>query len=339
MSTLVLRVLLPALLFASLAFTGRHLLGNFNRSGGTALLRSQCPPNSGPYNIRYVGLGPIDYVLCFFVTVYQSSLDPTIFPFTADFLVSLSGPIACTFVEAARSGRSTLLAFPAIMGLIYQFQGVGFTFPLFWLALILFGHTRLDRVAARIDQARAEATLFAVLAGYALPTALMLILQGPFMTAAWTFFPAWMWMARAAHLFIRPSSRYNTSGYWTIQTTFIFTFISSAISHIAAIWAVNDLRLLRDLYVPPIVTPDPSITNLQLAMHVTSQWDIVFTLGSSLLGTLWFARNAKQVVLIALWNVIASVVVGPSAAMSGVLLWREWVLNGAPEEPEVSKKE
>jgi hypothetical protein len=251
-----------------------------------------------------------------------------------DFLVSLSGPIAYTFVEAARPGRSTLLAFPAIMGLILQFQGPGFTFPLFWLALILSGQTRLDRVAARIDQPRAEATLFAVLVGYALPTALMLILQDTFTTAAWQFFPAWMWLARAAYLFIRPSSRHNnTSGYWTIQATFIFTFIISAISHIAVIRGVKDLTLLRDLYVPPIV---PATTSLEQAGHVTSQWDHVFTMGSSLLGTLWFARDAKQTILIALWNVIVSVVVGPSAAVSGILLWREWALNGVREE--VSKK-
>jgi hypothetical protein len=251
-------------------------------------------------------------------------------------MVSLLGPIACTFVEAARSGRSTLLTFPAIMAVIYQFQSAAFSFPLFWLAMILLGHTRMDRVAARIDQARAEAALFAVLAGYALPTALMFILQGPFVTAFWSLFPVWLWMAHAAHLFIRPSSRYNTSGYWTVQATFIFTFIASAISHIAVIWTVKDFASLRDLYVPPIVAPDPATTTLQLAAHVLLQWDLVFALGSNLLGTLWFARNAEQVVLIAVWNVIATVVVGPGAAVSGVLLWRERTLNGAPEE--VSKK-
>ena len=255
--------------------------------------------------------------------------------------MSLSGPIALTFVEAARSGRSSFLAFPAIVGLLCQIQSAGFTFPLFWAALILSGHTRLDHVAARIDQARAEATLFAVLAGYALPAALMLILQNPVVTAAWQIFPVWMWMARATYLFIRPSSRrsarYNTpSGYWAVQTTFIFAFIVSAISHIAVIRAANDLTLLRDLYVPPIAPPDPVTTTLQLAVHVTLQWDNVFTLGSCLLGTLWFARNAKQTVLIALWNAIATVVVGPGAAVSGVLLWRERALNGAREE--VSKK-
>ncbi|KAF8503753.1 hypothetical protein F5888DRAFT_1031715 [Russula emetica] len=340
MSTLVLRILLPALLFTPLAFAARHfLIGFLVKSGGAALLTDQCPPNPGPYSVRYLGLGPIDSLLCILVAFFQSSFDPTTFPFAADFASSWATPVALTFVEAARSGRSLLLAFPAIVGVFYQLQGAGFAFPLFWLALILSGHTRLNRVAARIDQARAEAALFAVLAGFALPTALMLILQDPVVTAAWQFFPAWMWVAQAVHHFIRPSSRYNTSGYWTVQATFIFTFIASAVSHIAAIWAIKDLALLRDLYVPPIVPPDPATTNLQLATHVFFQWDAVFTMGSSLLGTLWFARNAKQVALITLWNVIATVVVGPGAAVSGVLLWREWALNGAPEEPDVSKKE
>lgn len=333
-------MLLPALLFTPLAFAARHfLIGFLVKSGGDALLTGQCPPNPGPYSVHYVGLGPIDRILCILVAFFQSSFDHTTFPFAVDFAASWATPVALTFIEAARSGRSTLLAFPVIVGLFYQLQGAGFTFPLFWLALILSGHTRLNRVAARIDQARAEAALFAVLAGYALPTALMLILQDPTVTAAWQFFPAWMWVAQATHLFIRPSSRYNTSGYWTVQATFIFTFVVSAISHIAAILAIKDLALLGDLYVPPIVPPDPATTNLRLATHVFFQWDAVFTMGPSLLGTLWFAHDAKQVIFITLWNVIATVVVGPGAAVSGVLLWREWALNGAPEESKVSKEE
>ncbi|KAF8503751.1 hypothetical protein F5888DRAFT_1800037 [Russula emetica] len=337
MSTLVLRVLLPALLFIPLALIGRHfVMGHIGVSGGAAFLFNQCPPNSGPYCVRYVGLGPIDDALCFLVAFYQASFDPTGIHLTADFLASLSGPIALTFVEAARSGRSIILAFPAIMGVVYMIDCAAFTFPFFWIALILFGHTRLDRAAARIDQARAEAARFAVLAGYVVPTMIMLTLQLPYIAAYWSLFPVWMGLGHAAHLFIRPSSRYNTSGYWTIQTTFIVTFITSAIYHVSAIWSVKDLASLRDLYVPPIVAPDPSIITLPLAVHVLLKWDALVALGSNLLGTLWFARNAEQVVLIAVWNVIASVVVGPGAAVSGVLLWREWTLNG--EREEVSKK-
>ena len=328
-------VLLPALLFTSLAFAARHfVLGNFDRAGG--LLSSQCHPDAGPNSIRYFGVGPIDEILCLFVAFYRTSFDPTLLPFTAAYWVSLTSPIALSLVEAARSGRSTLLAFPAILSLVYHFQGAGFAFSLFWLTFIILGHTRLDRVAARIDQPRAEAALFAVLAGYVLPYTLMLILQDPFTTAVCQFLPVWLWMARAAYLFIRPSSRYNASGYWAVQATFIYTFIASAMTHIAVIQAVNDLTLLKDLYLPPIVAPNPATTNVQRVVHETLQWDGIIASGSSLLGTLWFARNAKQVVLITLWNVIATTIVGPGAALSGVLLWREWALNGAPED--VSKK-
>jgi hypothetical protein len=287
--------------------------------------------------VRYVGVSSVDGLLCILVAFFQASFDPTTFPFAADFMASWSAPVALTFIEAGRSGRSMALAFPVVLGLIYQTEGAGFAFPLFWLALIISGHTRLDRVAARIDQARAEAALFAVLGGFILPSVLMLTLQDPVVTAAWQFFPVWMWALQAVHLLIRPSSRHHTSGYWTVQATFIFTFITSAISHIAAIGATQDLGLLRDLYVPPIVPPDPATTSLHLATHVFLQWDAVFALGSSLLGTLWFASDAKQATLIALWDVVATAVVGPGAAVSGVLLWREWTLNGAPEE--VSKKE
>jgi len=71
----------------------------------------------------------------------------------------------------------------------------------------------------------------------------------------------------------------------------------------------------------------PATTSLTLAAHVVLKWDAACTFFSSvvaLVGTLWFASNAKQVALIALWDVIASVIVDPGAAVSGVLIWWEW---------------
>jgi len=289
--------------------------------------------------MRYVGLGPVDNMLCTLVTFFQTNLEePTTLPFSGDFLASLVAPVALTFIEPSRSGRSVAISFPLTLGVLYQTKGGGIGFPLFWLAMILSGHHRLVRGAARINQAKAEANLFAVLVGFALPTALLFTFQDPMVTALWQFFPFWMWAAKAGHLFFRPSSRYNTSGYWTVQATFIFTFIMSAIPHIAALWIIGaDTKLLKYLYVPPISPPDPATTTLHLATHVFFQWDAVFLLGSTLLGTLWFASSAKQAVLIALWNVVASVVVSPGAAISGVLIWREWRFNRAPEE--ASKKQ
>jgi hypothetical protein len=146
-----------------------------------------------------------------------------------------------------------------------------------------------------------------------------------------------MWLAKISHLFIRPSSRFHTSGYWTVQATFIITFISSAISHVSVLWLAKDsLVFLKSLYMPPISPPDPAKTSLQfklqLAIHVFLQWDYIFTMGSGLIGTLWLARNVRQAASVILWNIIATMVVGPGAAISGVLLWREWKFNGASGE-------
>jgi len=324
--------LLPTLLFIPLAVGGGYFLGHFDKSGGVVLMDAQCPPNPGPYNMRYVGVGHIDHILCNFVTIFQTSFDPTTLPFSVDFLASLAALVAFTFIEAGRRNRSIALAFPAALGILYHTLSGAIIFPLFWLALILSGHHRLERVSARIDRANAEAAFFAVLAGFVLPSALMFSLQDPIVTALWQPFAMWMWVAKTGHLLFRPPSRYHESGYWTVQATFIFTFIISAISHIAILWMTwGDLVLLKHLYVPPISPPDPATTSLTLAAHVVLQWDAAFTFCSSVVGTLWFARNAKQVALIALWSVIASVIVGPGAAVSGVLIWREWRLNGAPE--------
>ena len=291
--------------------------------------------------MRYVGVGQIDHFLCGLVTFFQINFDPTTLPFSVDFFASFATLVAFTFIEAGRRNRSKVVAFPVALAILYQTHSGAIIFPLFWLALIFSGNHRLERVAARIDQANAEAALFAVLVGYGLPSALMFSLQNPIVTAIWQPFPIWMWVAKVGHLFFRPPSRYRKSGYWAVQTTFVTTFIISAISHIAVLWVTRgDLVSLKHLYVPRISPPDPATTSLNLAAHVALQWDAAFTLGSGVVGTLWFANNAKQVALIALWNVISSVIVGPGAAVSGVLIWREWGLNHdeALEEPKRPSK-
>ncbi|KAI0273828.1 hypothetical protein BC834DRAFT_966294 [Gloeopeniophorella convolvens] len=333
-----IRKILPFVLFASLSYGGNHfLLGHLIKSGGAAAIEGQCPPNSGTYNVRYTGVGVVDTILCIPVTFFQANYDPDTLPFSTDFGASWTSLIALSFVEAARQGRSIFLAFPAVIGLLCQLQGAGVIFPLFWILLILSGHARLSKSAARIDQANAEAQLFALFIGFLVPSATLIAMQDPGVTALWQFFPLLMSVARSGHLFFRPSLRYATSGYRTVQATFVFTFLLSAISHTAVFWpARHDVAQLKYLYVPPIAAPDPAKTSLHLATHIFLKWDAIFTLGSGLIGTLWFAQDAQQAVAIALWNVIATALAGPGAAISGVLLWRESKLNGASED--VSKK-
>jgi hypothetical protein len=115
-----------------------------------------------PYNMRHTGLDPVDGVFGIPVT-FQASFGSDTLLFVVDFIASWATPIALTFIEAARSSCSTAVAFPAILGLFYKTRGTGIVFPFFWLTLILSGHTRMDRTAVRVDRAKAEAALFAVL--------------------------------------------------------------------------------------------------------------------------------------------------------------------------------
>ncbi|KAH9981490.1 hypothetical protein BGW80DRAFT_1454357 [Lactifluus volemus] len=338
MSILNVRTFLPAILFTSLAYGGHHFMfGHLTKSGGFALINAQCLPNTGPYSIHYTGIEQLDSVLCIPVTFFHASFDPDTLFFFIDFVASWATPIALTFIEAARHGCSAIVGFPLILGLFYKTRGAGVAFPLFWLTLILSGHTRMDRAAARIDQARAEATLFGMLVGFALPSALLFTLQDPIVTVLWQFFPSWIWMARTAYLSFRPSPRSHTSGYGTVQATFASPSYYPQSPTLRLFGLQERYRIakgsLRATNLPPRSCNHQSSTSYT---HVFAMGCYIH-LGSSLLGTLWFASNIKQVAFIVLWNVVATVIVGPGAAVSGVLLWREWRLNGPPVD--ASKKE
>ena len=64
--------------------------------------------------------------------------------------------------------------------------------------------------AAKINQANAKAVLLAVLIGFTVPSALLLTMQDPTVTALWNIFPFWMWLAQMGHLFLRPSLQFHT---------------------------------------------------------------------------------------------------------------------------------
>ncbi|KAI0048192.1 hypothetical protein FA95DRAFT_1582308 [Auriscalpium vulgare] len=279
--------------------------------------------------------------MCFLVAFFHHAFDPANLPFVADFLASWAVLVVLPFLEAVRQGRPLILAFPVIHGLLYQTQGAGIVYPLFWAAFILSGRasTGLPPAQAKISQAHAEATLFGFLIGFTVLTVSMLTLQDPIVTAMWQPFPVYIQLLAYLHLLVRPASSHPESGYTTVQATWFFAFLISAISHIAAVYpALEDRATLIHYYVPRVAAPDPRTTTLSYATHVFLQWDGTFMFGSGLLGSLWFAESILQALGIALWNVTITPVLGPGAATAGVLMWREWKLNGSSDEAVEEKK-
>jgi hypothetical protein len=65
----------------------------------------------------------------------------------------------------------------------------------------------------------------------------------------------------------------------------------------------------------------------ELAAMGFLKWDAVFGTGAIVLASLWFARNVKELFTLVVWYAVGIVFLGPGAALAGVFLWRESILE------------
>ena len=324
------------------------MISHLYKSGTRARLDENCI-STAQYKLAYTGVEPLDEGLCGLVTVFHASMDPSNIAFTIEGLTSLATYVTLPYIEAARSGRNLALAFPVLFGILYQSLSMAFIFPLYCLAFVWSGaasfhkhpHTRDSQNLTKVDQAHAEGILFGLFVGYLIPTASMLVLEDPYVTIIWQFFPIWMTVSQFAHLFFRPSSRYPYSGYPTVRATYIILFIVSTSYHIGIVWPrLRDGALLNHLFLPgSIHTHNPATTTLEVGVLELFKRDVAIGFGSVALVTLWLARSIKELVLLVAWHIAATVIVGPGAALAAALLWREALLNGHQPKEADSKRE
>jgi hypothetical protein len=252
----------------------------------------------------------------------------TPFSFLTYFL-GTGGPfVILPIVEAYRTGQSRLLAYPLVWGLGSQIVTLGaISTVYFFVFLLLDGVERGRKSSLRlITQADAEAIVFGFIAGAAIPTAAMLVLQDPYVTAIWQLFPVYVSVAHFLHLKIRPASQHPQSGHRTIQALFIGCFIFSSSIHISIVWPmISDYDTLKEFFVPSVSMLDPS-TDLTLQAFDLLKWDFAFSCASVAVASLWFASNLKQFMAIIAWYIIAIPTIGFGAAAIGVAIWRDNVL-------------
>ncbi|VDB96746.1 unnamed protein product [Peniophora sp. CBMAI 1063] len=334
-SRVFLRVIVPATLFASLAAFGHHvMLAGTQRSGsGQALLQNCLPGKETITDSIKTGVVGVDVTLCVMTNFFQASFNPEGVPLLWGFGTTLVTLVALPLIEASRAGRTAMFGWPTILllGLMYQLQGIGVWFNAYWFKLIVFGFTKSDKHPGPrhvVNRAYAEANLFAILVGFALPSQAMLGFFDPLVTAAWQFFPVWVLLARGLYLLVRP--RTSGNGYSVVQATYFVTFALSAFGNAHAIWLLRDnLASFLSTLPPSIDPPAFAESTFTAAALQFLKWDWLVTSAAGLLATLWTARSPGEVVSIALWNVIATPLFGAGAAISGVLMWREKRLNGS----------
>ncbi|KAJ7273017.1 hypothetical protein C8J57DRAFT_264216 [Mycena rebaudengoi] len=316
---------LPMVLFPALSVLAfRFTLGHMITSGLGLTLKQQCSVTGSAYRLVYTGIPVVDQRLCGLVSLFHLALTPEALPFVATFMVSAVPLLALPAFESVRNGRPALLALPVVFGLVAQLMTVAVIWPMYWLIFILTGAAQ-RRPGTHISKAHAQAVVFGITSGAAVPTLCLTVLEDPYVTAVWQFFPVLQWLAQSAHLLVRHPSANAKSGYSWIRALYIGAFMLSAATHIAALSKAQNLENIKALFLPSLVPLTSAAPNLQVRNFL--QWDAVFAFGSTLLASVWFAQNAQQAVTIVLWNITGTILVGPGAAIAAVALWRESYLH------------
>jgi len=326
--------LLALILFPGLtALAVSMLFGRFNSAGMDLKLRAYCQPSSTlptTYLIQYTGLSAFDKALCPLVTFFHNIMDsPTSLSFLT-YAIGIGAPlILLPLLEACRIGRHGLVAYPVIWGLFMQTATFAVIFPIYWLVFILAEGSQKDRNFSirSFTQAEAEAMVFGVIIGAVIPSVAMLTMTDPYLTAIWQIYPAIVSIAQLAHLQFRPVSRHPQSGYRTMQVLYIASFIVSSSVHISTVWPIfNDFAAIKTLLLPSLSPLHPSE---ELNLHLLNflKWDVIIAYSATALAMLWFTKNIKQVLTVLLWYSTAIPVLGFGAAVMGVAIWRDGVLD------------
>ncbi|KAL4074671.1 hypothetical protein V8B97DRAFT_1951648 [Scleroderma yunnanense] len=348
MFQLTTRILLPTVVFLALAVAAIQYLfiegiieGRID-SKLDAICDQPLDSASSPLRIAYTGFSEPDKRFCGIAVIYHSIMTPFYRPFLLEFLAGAGATLLVPFVEAARDKHSSLFGLPGItFGMLGQFGGMGLATPVYALLFVTSGAAaRKPGPGAKINQGNAEALLFGLIVGWIIPTACLAFLEDPTVTILWQIFPIVMEVLQVAHRIVRPPSRLTESGYYTVQAAYATVLVASAVLHIHYIWPLlSDQDTLSQLFLPSLGPIDRATAPLLDGLLDFLKWDFGIGIVSAFVLSLWFADNLFSCVVLIIWCIATTVVLGPAAAICSVLMWREEKLNGPNQATKVDKKE
>ncbi|KAF4614437.1 hypothetical protein D9613_002887 [Agrocybe pediades] len=316
------------------ALSATLIFGRFKAAGMDIQLRSHCKPLSPgsqvtSYRLDYTGVDGMDKPLCALVTFFHSIMDSSLSRSFLSYAIGISGPLVLLpSLESYRIGQHRALSYPVLWGFLMQTATVGITFPLYWLAFILFeGVNKHHNFNVRkIPQAQVEAIIFGLVVGAVIPSVAMLLLDDPKVTAIWQAYPVYVSIAQQAHLLFRPASKHSQSGFRTIQVLYLTLFIFSSSFHIHTVWPIlSDFNAIKSMLLPSLTPLSPSEPMNHHLLEFL-KWDVLLAYVATALAMLWFAKSARQVLMIILWYTVAIPLFGFGAAVMGVTIWRDGIL-------------
>ncbi|KAF9234756.1 hypothetical protein BU15DRAFT_65393 [Melanogaster broomeanus] len=276
MAPRLLTHVIPLLVFPFLSFVGIKVVFDLclNQNGVQAKINEICNPTFGlashPLRLPYTNIPVVDETLCIMGTFFQDVLDPP----------TVLCSWRCSF--RSRCFPSSLMSKPLARNRLSSFVSLllSASYPNshLWPAPCPFtpSYSSITGTASRrpshttdsnINQANAEALLFALLAGYVVPTLCITVYNDP--------------KARYAGV-----SRYIDSGHRTVMAMFGLLFAASAAAHAAYVWPLlGDWEVLKTTFPSfGMSLLDPAATSLAEPVMALLKWDFILGSGGIILG-------------------------------------------------------
>ncbi|KAF4578630.1 hypothetical protein EYR36_000437 [Pleurotus pulmonarius] len=220
------------------------------------------------------------------------------------------------------------LAYPTILGLMYQAVSMGPTMSVYWMLFIQ--STRTQERPLYVSRADAEGIITAIMGGMFLPTFAMIISAQPIFTWLWQIFPVLVWGIHRGY--VRIALRFcsaNTQGAGNIliHDFFVFVFLMCWVLHAVVVYPiVMDVDALKAIIIPSVANLPPT-ASMGRRIADFLKWDGAIGMLSTILGSLWFTTTRQETLGMLEWYIAAVPLVGPGSAVAGVLIWREKQLS------------
>jgi len=182
------------------------------------------------------------------------------------------------------------------------------------------------------EPAEAEALIFGLAIGAVLPSVAIVVLNDPFTTWVWQFYPVCVALARAVYVLFRTSGaiqeekaneKAGPHSQKALRALYIACFLIASLTHIRFTWSLllkSDWKMLADFLIPVRASKGAHPSR---QTHNFLKWDYALGYGSLSMALLWSARNFGQVVRMLLWYAIAIPAFGMGGAVMGILAWRD----------------
>ncbi|KDN50534.1 hypothetical protein RSAG8_01032, partial [Rhizoctonia solani AG-8 WAC10335] len=332
--------ILAVFLLPCMSFCAAHIIIGLFRESTQPSFNEWCQKGGAsmtPARLAYIGHDAFDFRMCVMVAFMREALDGGRAKFFSELYATFGPSAIIPFIEMRRAGHrvSVVLVSMLALGILYQIFSGAVILPLWWTIHLLSS----GRNTVSLHPHYVEGTFIGYLFGYLLVSIVLVTSQTIAANVVWQIFPASIVTIQSLYLAYQRYAHGDAPecSYEVMQLIHITNFCWSTITHAYTVFQLlgskRPLVSLKHAYYPTF-SPSSLSPSTSVAQRFL-KWDIIFITGTTLFVGLWLLRCVRSRLLAIGWFIIGTLFFGGGAALSGIWMWREKVLE---EERRVAKQ-